>query len=356
MPGTGKSTLVKFIVAALDIPEEKVVYATYTGKASLVLREKGCLNSMTLHKLLYKSFQKPNGTFIHVPKKELDEDYEIIIVDEISMVPLKIWLLLLTHGIHVIALGDPFQLPPIGEDNGVLAKAHVFLDEIMRQAQESEIIRLTMDIRAGKEITKFSGNEVRVISKEDVVSGIFTWADQIICGRNNTRAWINSQVRAFLGMGDEPENGDKVICLKNEWETVTEVGGVLVNGSIGTLSNVRIGKNNGILGTPMRADFTPDGEEPNSMGFDYIFRDLSIDYKLLTEGNPTMQNRPYGKTNPALIPKQFNYGYAITCHKSQGSEYKKVLVYEEVLRQAEHARWLYTAATRASEKLIIVKK
>jgi exodeoxyribonuclease-5 len=80
----------------------------------------------------------------------LDYPYKLIVVDEISMLPKEIWDLLISHRIHVIALGDPGQLPPIGESNGVLDKPHIFLDEIMRQAQESEIIRLTMDIRAGK--------------------------------------------------------------------------------------------------------------------------------------------------------------------------------------------------------------
>lgn len=137
--------MVKFVVSALDLPEERVVYATYTGKASLVLREKGNANSMTLHKLLYNSFKKRDGSFAHIPKKELDEPYDLIVVDEISMVPENIWELLISHGVHVIALGDPFQLPPVGADNGILSEPHVFLDEIMRQEEESEIIRLTID-------------------------------------------------------------------------------------------------------------------------------------------------------------------------------------------------------------------
>ena len=182
--GTGKSTLVKYIVAALDIDECDVCYVAFTGKASLVLKEKGCPNAMTAHRLLYKSFPRRDGTFAHVPKYPLDRDYKLVVVDEISMLPKAIWDLLLSHHIHVIALGDPGQLPPIGESNKVLDKPHVFLDEIMRQAQESEIIRLTMQIREGKPLVPFIGNEVQVLTKNDVVSGLYTWADQIIAAKN----------------------------------------------------------------------------------------------------------------------------------------------------------------------------
>ena len=124
---------------------------------------------------------------------------------------------------HIIALGDPFQLPPIGEDNGILAEPHVFLDEVMRQALESDIIKLSMDIRAGKPLQLMDGNDVKVISKDQVVAGMYTWADQILCGKNATRRMINAQMRQLLGHGEEPQVGDKVICLKNYWDTETDM-------------------------------------------------------------------------------------------------------------------------------------
>ena len=78
--GTGKSTLVKFIINALQVDPTKVAYATFTGKAAEVLRKKGNPNAMTLHRLLYDSIPKSSGGFIRVPKKTLD--YTIIVVDE----------------------------------------------------------------------------------------------------------------------------------------------------------------------------------------------------------------------------------------------------------------------------------
>ena len=197
--GTGKSTLVKFIIAALNLQPDDVAYITFTGKAASVLRHKGCPNAMTAHKLLYHSKRMPNGKYIFSPRKVLDGNYSLIIVDEISMLPIDLWNLLLTHKKHVIALGDPFQIPPIDRkaDNHVLDHPHVFLDEIMRQAQESEIIRLTMDIRDYKAPDYFKGDEVQVLHPSQVVDGVYHWADQIICATNRKRHDINSFMRAW---------------------------------------------------------------------------------------------------------------------------------------------------------------
>ena len=70
--GTGKSTLVSYIIEALKIKPQDVCFATFTGKASLVLREKGCENSMTMHRLLYYSKELPDGTFEHKPREKLE--------------------------------------------------------------------------------------------------------------------------------------------------------------------------------------------------------------------------------------------------------------------------------------------
>ena len=358
--GTGKSTLVKFIVAALDIPEEYVCYIAYTGKAAKVLREKGCPNAMTAHRLLYQSFPRADGTFYHKIKRPLDSPYKLIIVDEISMLPKEIWDLLLSHKIHVICLGDPFQLPPIGEDNQVLYNPHIFLDEIMRQAQESEIIRLTMDIRNGKSLIPFKGNEVQVIDQKDIIGGMYGWADQIIVAKNATRRNINSQMRHMLFNVDDdiPVEGDKIICLRNDWETVTEAGDVLVNGTIGTINNIRYNRYHPYLNPMMIADFVSDDYTELDIRIsplDVSFRDLNIDYKLLTTGEPTVTEKNFRRFPKQFKPLTFDYGYCITCHKAQGSEYDKVLVLEEFLKGNDHDRWLYTAATRAKEKLVIVR-
>lgn len=354
--GTGKSTTIKFIIAALNVSNEKVAYATFTGKASLVLREMGCPNSCTLHKLLYKTRKTPNG-FVHTPKRELDFPYEIIVVDEVSMVPKPMWDLLISHGIHIIASGDPFQLPPIGENNGILDSPHIFLDEIMRQALESEIIRLSLDIRTGKKIAIFDGDDLKIIDKGDLVQGMFTWADQILCGTNVTRHKINNEVRALYGRDPEtPMHNDKVIALKNDWNLMNDSGDPMINGTIGNLSNIILGKDEGIFGKSLRVSFTPDYADGDKYR---IFEDLSIDYNYLIKGVKNYSDKDMWMMKKSRsVPSLFDFGYAITCWKAQGSQYDKVLLLEENFPygELEHRKFMYTGMTRASKKLVIVKK
>lgn len=365
--GAGKSTLVKFIINALKNegidPDKDVVYTSFTGKATQVLQKKGNKNVSTLHKLLYESFPRADGTFFRKPVDYIR--YKVVVVDECSMVPKELLQLLFKHNVYIICLGDPGQLPPISkdDDNHLLDKPHIFLDEIMRQAAESEIIQLSMKIRNEEPIDYMKGNEIQIIKKEELNTGMLQWADQIICATNSTRVALNNQMRELLGRGSKPEDGDKVICLKNYWEDFSDKDSALVNGTIGYLKNsfesfVKIPPiiTNGRLSKidTIMANFVSDsGEE---------FETLSMDKKMILEGEPTLswkESFKMGK-NPFtrnLVPKDFTYGYAITGHKSQGSEWDKVLVIEErfPFNKEEHKRWLYTVCTRAAEKLVLVR-
>lgn len=351
--GTGKSTLINFIISALDINPGKVAYIAYTGKAAQVLRAKGCHNAMTAHRLLYKSIQKSDGSFIHIPLTSLP-GLDLIVVDEVSMLPKEMWDLLLSHRIHIIACGDPFQLPPVGTDNDVLDHPDIFLDEIMRQAKESEIIRLSMDIRDRKPLKPYHGTEINVVSHDQFCDGMLTWADQIICGKNNTRYELNTYYRRMKWGSeaniDAPLVGDKVICRKNNWDKLTPCGDALVNGTIGTIEAIDY-RPNQWLGQKCHIDFLPEASEDRAM-----FSNLLIDWKLITTHEPTLNKENFAMFPRKLRPEKFEYGYVITCHSSQGSEYEKVLVLEEMLKATDHARWLYTACTRASDKLTLVLK
>ena len=359
--GTGKSTLVKFIIAALNVAPENVAYVTFTGKAASVLRHKGCPNAMTAHKLLYYSKRLPNGKFVFTPRTSLEGEYKVIVVDEISMLPKELWELLLRHKVYIIACGDPFQLPPINKnaDNHVLDTPHIFLDEIMRQAEESEIIRLTMNIREGKPIQYQRGNEVQVVSPDDVVSGMYDWADQIICATNKKRLDINTYMRAAAGRGELPEEGDKILACRNCWDIIDTTGeNALVNGTIGYLDGLTFGTQEyPIYGFPT-VPVIRTGLRTDDGGFDEIMLDqqaLMTGKKFLT---PEQEYQIYRRASlKGLEPIEFNYGYAITCHRAQGSEWEKVLVFEESFPfdKEEHARWLYTACTRPSEKLVLVR-
>jgi exodeoxyribonuclease-5 len=217
--GTGKSTLVKFIIAALSEdgidPDKDVVFTSFTGKATQVLQKKGNKNVSTLHRLLYEHYPRPDGTFYRRPVASIP--FQIVVVDECSMVPKELLNQLLKYKVYVICLGDPGQLPPVNkdEDNHLLDKPDIFLDEIMRQEEQSEIIKLTMDIRAGKPLNHYIGKEIQILDKDELTTGMLQWADQIICSTNATRVSLNKQMRQLLGRGDAPEDGDKVICLRN---------------------------------------------------------------------------------------------------------------------------------------------
>lgn len=361
--GTGKSTLINFIIAALEVnPEDEVAYITFTGKASEVLREKGCPNAMTAHKLLYYSKQMPNGKFFYRPRPSLEKDYKVIVVDEVSMLPKDMWDLLLTHGIYVIACGDPFQIPPIdkNQDNDILNNPHIFLDEVMRQAKESDIICLSMDIREGKKINPFKGNDTQVFNKKDLCDGMYFWADQILVSTNKSRHDINSYIRDDLGRGFEPEINDKVICLRNCWDTLSEKQcDPLINGSIGTISAMHMESIDYII---MGQKVTAPVLVTDLITSNDEYKNLHIDYTALTTGEKFFNPRQEyiirkNKQNPEL-PIEFNFGYAITGHRAQGSQWNKILVLEESFPfdRIEHARWLYTTVTRAAEKLTLILK
>lgn len=363
--GTGKSTLIKFIIAALGLEPEQVCYVAYTGKAAQVLKQKGCPNPFTAHKLLYKAKPMPNGTFKFEPKPALDEGLEVIIVDEVSMLPKEMWLRLLSHRIHVIACGDPFQLPPIDKDsdNHVLDNPHIFLDEIMRQAYDSEIIRFSMWIREGKPINEFpaSGQQVMFVKPSQIVTGMYDWADQILCATNAKRNAINMNMRQIKGFGPEPAVGDKIISLRNQWEFFSNSmsdPAPLTNGTIGVIQNTDLynmtvpfwisEKKIPILYTNM---IDENGD---------VFHYIPVDYTSLTTGEKFLTGKQefQMRKNPKCPdpPFEFAYAYGITVWKAQGSEWDKVLGYEEPFPydRDTHQRCAYTLATRAREKLVYV--
>ena len=364
--GSGKTTLVKFIIAALQLnPEEDVAYVAYTGKAANVLSRKGNPNATTAHKLLYEAKPKSDGTFFFTKKYQLDMDYKLIVVDEISMLPAALWETLLSHRIPVIACGDPGQLPPINkeDDNHVLENPHIFLDEIMRQAADSEIIQLSMHVRDDKPVSTFEAQKTQalIINKSEITMDMYEWADQIICATNRTRNDVNMAIRRNCGYGSEPQEGDKVICARNSWDTVSTTYQPLTNGTTGILKNIR--KTNIALPRYISTEgYVPVLIADIETEFEGTFENIMIDYKALTTGTKALTPKQEFQMNRSTklpdAPFEFAYGYAITCHRAQGSEWDKVLVIEEnfPFEKEEHRRWLYTACTRAAERLVVVRR
>lgn len=305
----------------------------------------------------------PNGKFKRTKVSKLD--YKVIVVDEVSMVPIELLNDLFSHNVYIIALGDPEQIPPIdkSQDNGLLNTPHIFLNEIMRQAAESEIIQLTMKIRNEEPIPYFKGKEVMVLKKSELNEGMLAWADITLCATNKMRQKLNTTIRKIKGYDTPIVEGEKLICLQNYWQCISTNGETpLINGTIGTIKNVFeqnfypprwIGvKDNKI--PILSANFISENEDN--------FGIINMDKTAIIDGQSyltSQQNFNLFK-NPKtahLIPYNFTYGYAITTHKAQGSEWNKVLVVEEKFpfEKEEHKRWLYTAATRSSSRLVIVR-
>jgi exodeoxyribonuclease-5 len=278
------------------------------------------------------------------------------------MLPRDMWLRLLSHHVYVLACGDPGQLPPIDKDsdNHVLDKPHVFLDEIMRQAYDSEIIRFSMWIREGKPINKFpvSNEQVMFVHKNDITTGMYKWADQILCATNAQRNSVNNYMREIMGFGAEPQVGDKIISLHNQWSFLSSDFNEepLTNGSIGIIKSIQ----------PSRY-FLPKYISDKDVDILYTsmidengnkFEGIPIDYKYLTTGEkaltPQQEFKMRKGKNLPDPPFEFAYAYGITGHKAQGSEWSNVLAMEErfPFDKTEHARWCYTVATRASNKLV----
>lgn len=361
--GTGKSTSVKFIVEYLlntgSLRYEDIGYACFCGKAVQVLINKGHKNAVTLHKLLYEAKPLPSGKFYFGKKTELE--YKIVIVDEASMVPQEMVDELFSHDIFIIFVGDPGQLPSIKNGNDLLEHPHAFLDEVMRQALDSGIIRLSMMIREGQKIDGFKSNDAIVIPKSELVTGHLLWGDQILCATNQTRTNINSQIRELKGYTLPIEQGEKLICLRNYWNTISDCGNSLTNGCIGTINNMyptfqsypKYLYSKGIVDA-IGGTFITDTEDD--------FGNLTFDKNCILTGVPTVDGKSSYKINRAhkykgTIPLEFTYAYCITTWKAQGSEWDKVLTIEENFPypKEEHKQFLYTAVTRASKQAILVR-
>lgn len=357
---THNTTLVRFIIEALEIPQDKIRYVSFTGRAAEVLRKKGNPNAITAHKLLYQAEQDSAGQYHFFPREELEKSPQIIVVDEVSMLPKDMWDLLCSHPVYILALGDPFQLPPVlaSQENHILDHPHIFLDEIMRQATESDIIQVSMKIRNQEKIEPYQGKDIQIFKNEDLCDGMLTWADQVLTATNLQRRSINLSMKNGNNM---PVEGDKVICLQNNWNLSSEQKNPIVNGTIGYLRNIKIENmryriySQGTISVQvLRADIYTDDED--------VYHNVLVDYKALTTGEKTLSPKQeyairHTKKNPSL-PMEFNYGYGITVHRAQGGSWNKVLVLEEnfPFDKVEHARWLYTAITRASEKATLILK
>jgi exodeoxyribonuclease-5 len=338
--GTGKTTLAKELAATV---RGRVLYATFTGKAALVLRKKGCDGASTIHSLIYKvevNERTGEATFILNDESDL-ADAALLIVDEVSMVGAELAGDLLSFGKRILVLGDPAQLPPVKDEGFFINCApDVMLTEVHRQAQDNPIIRMSMMIREGQRLQAGEYGESLVTSRAaiggDRLRELVLGADQLLCGLNRTRIAYNRRIRALKGLtgvGEEwhPTAGDRLICLKNKREKQIFNGGMWVADSVtdkfGCLS--------------IEATSLDEVRDPLT---------LEVAEEFFVGAEHKMDWRERRKYD------EFTFGWAITCHKSQGSQWNDVIVFDEsgAFREAR-SNWLYTAITRAAEKVTVIQ-
>lgn len=337
--GTGKSTLAKEVANALR--GDSTQYLAYTGKAALVMKSKGCGNAQTIHSAIYRVKEDETTGAIEF---ELNEDAEIrdkklIVVDECSMVDSELGADLLSFGIKILVLGDPFQLPPAGGE-GVFTSSEpdIMLTDVHRQAEGSPIIRLSMDVREGRRLA--AGDYGGMIIKRCQLDACMALdADQILVGKNATRRAYNRRMRSLLGIDTlYPLTGDKLVCLRNNRDKS------LLNGGVWTVTQAERLPPQGVNHEhPIRLRVTSN----DCPGLGEV--EIEVPAGFFTGDEDTIDWRVKRKYD------EFTYGYALTVHKSQGSQWDNVLVLDESSAFREDAaRWKYTAITRASERLTMV--
>lgn len=359
--GTGKTTLARHLAEGVDGP---VFFAAYTGKAAHVLRSKGCVGATTIHKLIYLPRFKSKARLDALedrltqmdpadparPKllKEVEAEREnmrrpafnlnldsdlngakLLVVDEVSMVDEQTARDLESFGCKILVLGDPAQLPPVrGTGHYTEAQPDFMLTDIHRQAKDNPILSLATQLR-NKEmpaVGRYGDSSVR--GKMDASDALTV--EQMIVGKNETRHAFNARVRGLKGFeGTDPVAGDKVVCRHN-----SRAYSFLMNGTLAQVRESRV-----LTEDRLMVGITADGQDVTVQAHRQPF----------TGGKP-----PWYETNEA---EELHYGYALTAHNAQGSQWDSVLVYDEsgVFRQ-DRWRWLYTAVTRAARRVDLIRR
>ena len=383
--GTGKTFLIDYVVReTLHLKAgEEAVFVSPTGKAAANLVKGGTVAG-TVHSLIYIRDEDEfdvdeNGEIVEqrelsfIKREKIAEKIKLIIIDEASMINETVLNDLLSFHIKCLFCGDSAQLPPVNGTCPLLAQPHYTLREIVRQAADNPIVQVATMARRGETIPYGNyGDKVCVLPKRAFSKAqrkrLLMEADQVICGTNRTRAALNTEIRRYKGIDEEsllPVDGEKLICTLNDWEKPLDSDQKfhLVNGIIGRAQNVRESFDD-LAVMDFYADFMPSGiKVPFDTGIFtkgkythfYVDRAATLsDGTVVHEGNLALLHRMRVLSEEPIC--RFEFAYAVTCHKAQGSEFDFVIVFDESWAfKEEKDRWLYTAITRAKEKLLIIR-
>lgn len=365
--GSGKTELARLIAEMRE-----TMFCSLTGKAANVLRNRG-VSASTVHRSLYKPKEKSRikvqamteqlialelqydktptqqlraqcdklrSELRHERKRTASPSWsvpedapvktaQLLVIDEYSMLDDKIVNDLRTHAKKVLFLGDPYQLPPVHGKCPLAGKPDYVLTEIHRQAWDNPILAALTRIREGKSLPSSKSNEHgtwELLSKEQTSwDGHYSICDQLIVARNKTRARFNERYRKMYGYTDTVNVGERVIFLRNDHELE------VFNGSTARVKHV-VDSGDALIELYVSLD---DGREQLVDSWSGVFKGNDI------------QDCP-------RMTQAADYGYAITCHKAQGSEYDHVVVWNEGA-PSDQRRWMYTAASRAKQRCTFIE-
>jgi exodeoxyribonuclease-5 len=370
--GTGKTTLIaKLKQTVLGLGFRDIAFCSFMGKAAAVLASKidydpkkdNNIYVGTLHGLMYKpkyAFNNATGKreIIGWEKKYKDEigEYDLIVVDEASTIYPELMRDVVSFGIPVMFFGDPGQLPPISDTTQTsiaLENPNFILKHIHRQALENPVIAMSKFVRENgyipegvysKEVFKLSYKHPKC---KEILDKLEMNEDTILlCGFNKTRCMMNNKMRSKLGfVNPEPYPTDRIICLRNNHTTK------IMNGMLGTVVWV-VHPVDDIYNLTIQMD--------GCEGFysNYVFSHTfgKEQYDIDNTNYKELKKKLVKKVNDLETIDYFDFGYTITVHKSQGSEWDRVILFEErTLRWDDefYKRWLYTAVTRTKSKLMV---
>jgi exodeoxyribonuclease-5 len=331
--GTGKTTIATQMVRKLGL---RTCVAAYTGKAASVLRKKGLSQASTIHSLIYEPLPGSNPVqFIRAPLSPL-ADARLLVLDECSMCDLEIANDLRAYGKKILVLGDLEQLPPIrGQGAFTNRPPDYTLTEVHRQALGSPVLQLAGQARRGEALVAPDDDRARIIrlGRAAILEG--ARMGQVICGTHRSRWGATRLIREERGFsGISPEPGERIICRHNDRESG------LYNGMLGVVEEVY--DLDEMWSMRVRMDDL-DGA-----------LDVLVDPTLFREHEYAQRGEPPRYRRGVQL---FDFGYVITCHSAQGSEWPEVTIIDDSGSfRDEASRWLYTAITRASERVTLLRR
>ena len=415
--GTGKTTTISTLVSSLWKINKKSVLLAPTGRAAKVISVYSKKQAFTIHKKIYFPKKMPNGSVDFVLQNNKHTN-TIFIVDEASMIPDRpqngklfengsllddlISYVYSGRNCKLILIGDTAQLPPVKlklspalEETRLEVEYskmvhQIELDEVTRQHQNSGILANATLLRTLIENNsiyfEFDLNFPDIIRLEDgydiedAITGSYDndgVEDTAIIVRSNKRAnQYNQQIRSQIrGQENEISPGDYVMVVKNNyfWLKESSEAGFIANGD--TCEVLRIHAIKELYGFKFAEVDIRMIDYPDQKPFETVLLldTLASETPSLTyeESNKLYEavREDYGhekskykqllavKKNVFFNALQVKFSYAITCHKSQGGQWKTIFIEQPYLPEGpskEYFRWLYTAITRAQEKLYLI--